>query len=78
MKVLDEILRRAANDYISPVSIAYIYTALGDRDRAFESLDRAIFDRDPNLLGIKSNPIFDSLRSDAGYHAVLQKMQLSQ
>ena len=43
-EMLDEITRRAANDYISPVSIAYICTALGD-DRAFENLDRAIHDR---------------------------------
>jgi serine/threonine protein kinase/Tfp pilus assembly protein PilF len=74
--LLDDITRRAANDYISPVSIAYVCTALGDKDRAFENLDRAIHDRDPNLLGLKSNPIFESLRSDDRYHALLRKMQL--
>jgi serine/threonine-protein kinase len=76
VKILEEISRRAVNDYISPVSIAYIYTALGEKDRAFENLDRAIFDRDPNILGLKSNPIFDSLRSDVRYRALLKKMQL--
>ena len=75
--LLDQITRRAANDYISPVSIAYICTALGDRDRAFENLDRAIYDRDPNILGLKSNPIFESLRNDERYHAILRKMQLA-
>jgi len=74
--LLDNITRRAANDYISPVSIAYVCTALGDKDRAFENLDRAIHDRDPNLLGLKSNPIFESLRIDSRYHALLRKMQL--
>jgi serine/threonine protein kinase/Tfp pilus assembly protein PilF len=74
--LLDKITRRAVNDYISPVSIAYVCTALGDKDRAFENLDRAIHDRDPNLLGLKSNPIFDSLRSDERYRAILRKMQL--
>jgi tetratricopeptide (TPR) repeat protein len=75
-ELLDRITRRAANDYISPVSIAYICTALGDKDRAFENLDRAIYDRDPNLLGLKSNPIFESLRMDERYHAILRKMRL--
>src|SRR5208283_3011152 len=75
-KMLEEILRRAVTDYISPVSIAYIYTALGDKDRAFENLDRAIFDRDPNILGLKTNPNFDSIRDDPRYHALLRKMQL--
>jgi serine/threonine-protein kinase len=75
-KRLEEISRRAASGYISPVSIAYICTALEDKDRAFENLDRAIFDRDPNILGLKTNPIFDSLRSDVRYLALLKKMQL--
>jgi serine/threonine protein kinase len=75
--MLDTIMRRAANDYISPVSIAYIFTALGDKDQAFENLDQAIQDRDSSLLGLKSNPIFESLRTDERYHAILRKMQLA-
>jgi tetratricopeptide (TPR) repeat protein len=75
-KMLESICVRAVNDYISPVSIAYICTALGEKDRAFESLDRAIFDRDPNVVGLKSNPIFEPLRSDARYKALISKMQL--
>jgi serine/threonine protein kinase/Tfp pilus assembly protein PilF len=75
--MLDTIMRRAANDYISPVSIAYVFTALGDKDQAFENLDRAIQDRDSSLLGLKSNPIFESLRTDDRYHAILRKMQLA-
>ncbi|HWE51497.1 MAG TPA: protein kinase [Bryobacteraceae bacterium] len=74
--VLDAITLRAAHDYISPVSIAYIWTALGSKDKAFEHLDRAVHDRDPSLLGLKSNPIFDTLRGDGHYTALLKKMQL--
>ncbi len=75
-EMLAVILKRSAHEYISPVSIAYICTALGDFDAAFGHLDRAIHDRDPNILGLKSNPIFDGLREDARYHALLKKMQL--
>ena len=74
--MLDQITVRAANYYISPVSIAYICTALGDKDRAFENLDRGIYERDPNILGLKSNPIFDSIRGDARFRSILAKMQL--
>jgi len=74
--LLDAIILRAAHDYISPVSIAYIWTALGDKTKAFENLDRAVQDRDPSLLGLKSNPIFDNLRGDDRYTALLKKMQL--
>ena len=72
---LDNITRRAMTGYISPVSIAYVWTALGDKDKAFENLDRAAWDRDPNLLGLKSNPIFDALSTDARFRALLSKMQ---
>jgi len=73
---LDAIMLRAAHDYISPVSIAYVFAALGDKNAAFEHLDQAIADRDPNVLGLKSNPVFDGLREDARYQALLRKMQL--
>ncbi len=75
-QMLAAILKRSAQEYISPVSIAYICTALGDHDSAFGHLDRAVQDRDPSILGLKSNPIFDALREDERYHALLKKMQL--
>lgn len=75
-EMLAVILKRSAHEYISPVSIAYICTALGDFDAAFSLLDRAVHDRDPNILGLKSNPIFDPLREEPRYHALLKKMQL--
>jgi len=76
IEMLESICVRAVNDYISPVSIAYICTALGHTDRAFENLDRAIYDRDPNVVGLKSNPIFEPLRGDPRYKALVSKMQL--
>ena len=76
LAMLDSISLRALNDYISPVSLAYVCTALGDKNRAFENLDRAISDRDPNVVGLKSNPIFESLRDDGRYGALIRKMQL--
>ncbi len=76
LELLGRIERRAAEDYISPVSIAYVYTALGDATMAFANLDRAVEDRDPNLLGLQTNPIFDPLRGDARHAALLARMGL--
>jgi serine/threonine-protein kinase len=75
-EMLAAIIKRSSKEYISPVSIAYVCTALGDHDMAFAHLDQAIHDRDPNILGLKSNPIFDPLREDTRYRALLTKMQL--
>ena len=72
-----QLRHRAESDYITPASIAYIYVAMGDADRAFEMLDAAAAGRDPNLVGLMSNPIFDPLRQDRRYHAMLKKLQLT-
>ena len=75
-QLLANVLERAGREYVSPVSIAYIYAALGDQDEAFRHLRTAIEDRDPNVLGLKSNPSFDSLRSDPRYVELLAAMRL--
>ena len=76
LALLDRITGKAASGYISPVSIAYIHTFLGDADKAFAELERGVEERDPNILGLKSNPIFDRLRSDERYAILLRKMHL--
>ena len=76
LEKLAAIEKRASGEYISPVSIAYGYTAMGDPGRAFDYLDRAVAERDPNLLGLKANPIFDPLHDADRYRALMAKMQL--
>ena len=77
LALLQQVLELAEREYVSPVSIAYIYAALGDHDGAFTQLQIAAQDRDPNLLGLKSNPSFDSLREDPRYSALLASMKLA-
>ena len=76
LAVLDQVLDLASREYVSPVSIAYIYAALGDKDAAFAHLQAATADRDPNLLGLKSHPAFDNLRTDPRYNELLSSMGL--
>lgn len=53
-----------------------ILAALGDRDAAFASLFRALDGRESWLPFIKSDPIFDGLRADSRWTAVLRRMNL--
>jgi len=71
-----ELRERARTDYITPASIAYIYVAAGNLTEAFHMLDVAANERDPNLVGLMSNPIFDPIRHDPRYQAMLDKLQL--
>ena len=50
--------------YVSPYSIALVYTGLEEKDQAFEWLDRAYKERDESFLHLKVDPRLDFLRSD--------------
>ena len=77
--MLETIMRRAANDYISRRSASHVYVhGAGRQGPAHLRIWTARYnDRDSSLLGIKSNPIFEPLRTDERYHAILRKMQLA-
>jgi hypothetical protein len=57
--------------------VARLHAQLGEKDAAFEWAGKAFDQRDPNLLRIKVDPAFDSLRSDLRYPALLEKMNLA-
>jgi TolB-like protein len=58
------------------VQIAQAYAYRGERAKAFDWMDRAVVQRDPGLINVKTDPFFAGLRGDARYKAVLQKMKL--
>ena len=63
-KNLDELLQLSKQRYVSPSSIAIIYAALGDKDKAFAWLEKANEVRDLNVVRLKVEARFASLRSD--------------
>lgn len=65
------------NNEADPVPIFVAYMAIGDKDKAFGALDRAFAARSSNLTNLKVNPIYDSLRSDPRFEAILRRMGLS-
>jgi TolB-like protein/DNA-binding winged helix-turn-helix (wHTH) protein/Tfp pilus assembly protein PilF len=56
--------------------IAFVYGALGDKDQAFQWLDRAFQERSLMFSLIKTDPRIDPLRSDARYSQLLPRMGL--
>ncbi|MDQ2979283.1 MAG: protein kinase, partial [Acidobacteriota bacterium] len=73
-KALDELIARHAQD--SALHIAQVYAWRGDRDKAFEWLDRAYAQRDAGLAELKCDPLIVKLYSDPRYAAILKKMNL--
>lgn len=75
-KILDELQTRTPQVYSSPFDLAVAYTGLGDRDRAFSWLEKAYQERVRPMPSLKINPLFDPLRSDSRFAALIQRMRL--
>jgi hypothetical protein len=56
--------------------IAEVYAWRGEKDKAFEWLERAYQQRDGGLSDIKTDPPLADLRNDPRYKAFLSKMHL--
>jgi len=57
--------------------VADIYAWRGEKDRAFEWLERAYLQRDSGLNGVAWDPLLASLIGDPRFGALLTKLQLS-
>lgn len=57
-------------------AVARIHAALGEKDEAFDWLEKACDERDPHVIWIKVDPTLDSLRSDPQFAKVLKDMGL--
>jgi hypothetical protein len=55
---------------------ALVCAAMGDKDRAFEWLDKAYDEHRADLGWIKADPRMDPLRSDPRYKEVLLRLGL--
>jgi serine/threonine-protein kinase len=73
--IVETLKQEQAQGQLRSQSIAVVYLGMGDRDRAFEELGRAVERRDfpagPSLGGI-----FSELKSDPRYDALLRKAGL--
>ena len=77
IRVLEELKVKAdAGEYVSPLNIAFIHIALGDRDQAFIWLDKAFEERTSRLQNIKTSAIYAPLRSDPRYAELVRRMGL--
>ena len=76
-KVLARLNELSKQEFVSPVWMAKIYSGLGEKDKAFESLERAYEDRSiVSVAYIKTNPMLDPLRSDPRLAELLRRLNL--
>ena len=66
--------RKSLPDYVFAFVMAKLYAELGDKDRAFESLELAYKKHDIWLIGLRTDFALDSLRSDPRYAELVRKI----
>jgi len=62
--------------YVPSLYSAFIYSVLGDLDRAFESLERACKERSSYLIFLNVQPSLNNLRSDPRYQDLVTRIGL--
>jgi hypothetical protein len=70
--VLDELIKKSKSYH----RIALINFALGENNQGFKWLEKAYEERDVGLVSLKAEPMYDSVRSDPRFKALLKKMNL--
>ena len=77
-RLLAELKKRTSQRYVPPFDLALIYTGLGEKDEALNHLQKASEERDWRMTGVNVDPMFESLRSDPRFQALLTSMSLPQ
>ncbi len=74
--ILTTLLDRSRSAYVSPYHLAYVYTGLGEHDRAMDCLEQAFEARAGAMYGVKGSFLFEPLRSHPRFEALLDRMNL--
>ncbi len=77
LKTLDQMKEISRQRYVPAYSFATVYAALGEKDQAFQWLEKSYQDHGPDLALIKVDPLFDYLRSDQRFANLVQRMGLA-
>lgn len=63
----------AQSRFVPPFAFALVYAGLGDREAAFQWLEKAYEVRDVGLVFLPADPKWDSLRSDKRFQSLLRR-----
>ena len=73
-KKIEELEQLSRERYVPPYYLATIYAGLGEKDKAFQYLEKTYQDRFQGLIWLKVNPRFNSLRADIRFTKLVQRM----
>jgi tetratricopeptide (TPR) repeat protein len=76
ISIVGELKEMSRRSFRGTYDLAILYTGLGERDKAFEQLNKAYEERSGWIINLKVEPQFESLRADPRYASLLQRLNL--
>jgi tetratricopeptide (TPR) repeat protein len=78
-KIQRDFERKSKDGYVSPYIVATIYAGLGEKDRAFQFLEKSYDERSPDISWhLKADLRIDNLRSDPRFQDLVRRVGLPQ
>ena len=74
--LLDELLSLSARRYVSPLSIGFVYFAIGENDGGFEWLEKAYAERSNGMVYLAVDPYLEPWRGDPRYRDLMRRVGL--
>ena len=75
-RIIEHLQAQSGRHYVSPFGIALIYAALGEKDEAFDWLEKAYRVHDGELFNLQVEPALDCLRADPRHLDLLRRVGL--
>jgi hypothetical protein len=73
---LSHVERMNANSRVGPAPLILAYVAAGQREKAVDQVERAYAEHSPVITAIGVDPVYDSLRGEPRFQALLKKLDL--
>lgn len=77
LKIVDGIVTESAARYVPANAVALAFAALGEKDKAFFWLEKDVADRASRSPQYSVNPMWDDLRDDPRFAALVKKIEQS-
>jgi eukaryotic-like serine/threonine-protein kinase len=77
LKAIEEMAALSTRRYVSPAYTAYVFMRLGEKDLTLEWLEKAMTDHSFELIFLPLHPVWDPLRTDPRFAAILRRLNLA-
>jgi serine/threonine-protein kinase len=76
-ELLNELYRRTDQEPISPAAVATLNLFLGDREAFYQWVNRSLEERDPFIMAIELERLWDSARNEPAFRDLVRRINLT-